>query len=80
MLRAQKKYTVHDLLTLKGKRCLSHIHIKSPEVAAAAVQAGIDLMSSSFDSPETQNKFPSIVKAAPRSFLSVSTPPWISFP
>ena len=36
MLRVQKKYTVHDLLTLKGKRCLSHIHIKSPEEAAAA--------------------------------------------
>ena len=80
MLRVQKKYTVHDLLTLKGKRCLSHIHIKSPEEAAAAEQAGIDLISSSFDSPETQNKFPSIVKAAPRSFLSVSTPHGLASP
>jgi len=80
MLRVQKKYTVHDLLTLKGKRCLSHIHIKSPEEAAAAEQAGIDLISSSFDSPESQNKFPSIVKAAPLSFLSVSTPHGLASP
>ena len=80
MLRVKKKYTVHDLLTLKGKRCLSHIHVKSPEEAAAAEQAGIDLMSSSFDSPKTQNKFPSIVKAAPHSFLSVSTPHGLASP
>jgi len=74
MLRDQKKYTVHDLLTLKGKRCLSHIHVKSPEEAAAAEEAGIDLMSCSFDSPESQNMFQAIVTAAPQSFLSVSSP------
>ena len=37
MLRPRKKYTVHDLRQLKGKRCLTHIHVKSPEEAAAAV-------------------------------------------
>ena len=36
MLRPRKKYTVYDLQQLKGKRCLTHIHVKSPEEAAAA--------------------------------------------
>ena len=36
MLRPRKKYTVHDLQQLKGKRCLTHIHVKSPEEATAA--------------------------------------------
>ena len=36
MLRPRKKYTVHDLRQLKGQRCLTHIHVKSPEEAAAA--------------------------------------------
>src|SRR4029434_2440110 len=52
MLRPRKKYTVFDLQQLKGKRCLTHIHVKSPEEAAAAEQAGVDLMSCSFDTPE----------------------------
>ena len=42
MLRPRKKYTVHDLQLLKGKRCLTHIHVKSPEEAAAAEQAAAD--------------------------------------
>ena len=45
MLRPRKKYTVHDLRQLKGQRCLTHIHVKSPEEAAAAEAAGVDLMS-----------------------------------
>ena len=36
MLRPRKKYTVFDLQQCKGKRCLTHIHVKSPEEAAAA--------------------------------------------
>src|SRR6188508_195418 len=52
MLRPRKKYTVFDLQQLKGKRCLTHIHVKSSEEAAAAEEAGVDLMSCSFDSPE----------------------------
>ena len=54
MLRPRKKYTVFDLQQLKGKRCLTHIHVKSPQEALAAEAAGIDLMSCSFDSPEAQ--------------------------
>ena len=74
MLRPRKKYTVHDLQQLKGKRCLTHIHVKSPEEATAAEQAGIDLTSCSFDSPEAQARLPLLVAAAPNSFLSCATP------
>jgi 3-methyl-2-oxobutanoate hydroxymethyltransferase len=74
MLRPRKKYTVHDLRQLKGKRVLTHIHVKSPEEAAAGEEAGIDLMSCSFDSPESQARLPLLVAAAPNSFLSGATP------
>jgi 3-methyl-2-oxobutanoate hydroxymethyltransferase len=74
MLRPRKKYNVYELQKLKGKRCLTHIHVKSPDEAAAAEEAGIDLMSCSFDSPEAQMRFPRIVEAAPSSFISCATP------
>src|ERR1041384_3696178 len=74
MLRPRKKYTVFDLQQLKGKRCLTHIHVKSPEEAAAAEAAGVDLMSCSFDSPESRARLPRLVAAAPKSFISGATP------
>jgi len=74
MLRPRKKYTVHDLRQLKGRRCLTHLHVKSPEEAAAAEAAGVDLMSCSFDSAEAQMRLPRLVAAAPNSFLSAATP------
>ncbi len=74
MLRPRKKYTVYDLQQLKGKRVLTHIHVKSPEEAAAAAEAGVDLMSCSFDSPDSQARLPKLVEAAPDSFLSAATP------
>ena len=80
MLRPRKKYTVYDLQQLKGKRCLTHIHVKSPEEAAAAEQAGVDLMSCSFDSPEAQARLPKLVAAAPNSFLSAATPHGLASP
>lgn len=80
MLRPRKKYTVHDLRQLKGKRCLTHIHVKSPEEAAAGEQAGVDLMSCSFDSPESQARLPLLVAAAPQSFLSAATPHGLASP
>src|SRR5256885_6747948 len=80
MLRPRKKYTVYDLQQLKGKRCLTHIHVKSPEEAAAAEQAGVDLMSCSFDSPESQARLPLLVAAAPHSFLSAATPHGLASP
>jgi 3-methyl-2-oxobutanoate hydroxymethyltransferase len=74
MLRPRKKYTVYDLQELKGKRCLTHVHVKSPEEAAAAEEAGVDIMSCSFDSPEAQARLPLLVEAAPKSFFSCATP------
>lgn len=74
MIRPRKKYTVYDLRGLKGKRCLTHIHVKSPEEAAAAEAAGIDLMSCPFDTPAAQARLPELASAAPTSFLSGSTP------
>jgi hypothetical protein len=40
----------------------------------AAAQAGVDLMSCSFDSAEAQAHLPRLVAAAPDSFLSAATP------
>ena len=80
MLRPRKKYTVFDLQQLKGQRCLTHIHVKSPEEAAAAEEAGVDLMSCSFDSPEAQSRLPALVAAAPHSFLSAATPHGLASP
>jgi 3-methyl-2-oxobutanoate hydroxymethyltransferase len=80
MLRPRKKYTVYDLQQLKGKRCLTHIHVKSPEEAAAAEQAGVDLMSCSFDTPEAHARLPLLVSAAPNSFLSGATPHGLASP
>lgn len=74
MIRPRKKYTLCDLRALKGKRCLTHIHVKSAEEAAAAEAAGIDLMSCPFDSPSAQSRLPELVAAAPNSFISGSTP------
>ncbi|TLD70050.1 ketopantoate hydroxymethyltransferase [Phragmitibacter flavus] len=79
-LRPRKKYTVYDLQQLKGKRVLTHIHVKSPEEAAAAEEAGVDLMSCSFDSPEAQARLPQLVAAAPHSFLSAATPHGLASP
>jgi 3-methyl-2-oxobutanoate hydroxymethyltransferase len=80
MLRPRKKYTVYDLQQLKGKRVLTHIHVKSPEEATAAEEAGVDLMSCSFDSPEAQARLPRLVAAAPNSFLSCATPHGLASP
>ena len=80
MLRPRKKYTVYDLRQLKGKRCLTHIHVKSPEEAEAAASVGVDLMSCSFDSAEAQTRLPSIVESAPDSFISAATPHGMATP
>lgn len=73
-MRPTKRYSVYDLQQLKGKRCLTHIHVKSPDEAAAAEAAEIDLLSCSFDSPESQARLPLLVDAAPTSFISGATP------
>src|ERR1051325_277762 len=80
MLRPAKKYSVYDLRQLKGKRCLTHVHVKSADEAAAAEAAGIDLLSCSFDSPESQARLALIVAAAPKSFISGATPHGVASP
>jgi 3-methyl-2-oxobutanoate hydroxymethyltransferase len=80
MLRPERKYSVYDLRQLKGKRCLIHIHVKSPEEAAAAEAADIDLLSCSFDTPASQARLPLLVAAAPRSFISGATPHGLASP
>ncbi len=80
MLRPGKKYSVYDLRQLKGKRCLTHVHVKSPEEAAAAEAAGIDLLSCSYDSPAAQARLPLLVAAAPKSFISGATPHGMASP
>ena len=80
MLRPDKKYSVCDLRQLKGKRCLTHVYVKSPEEAAAAEAAGIDLLSCSFDTAAAQARLPLLVAAAPKSFLSGATPHGMASP
>ena len=80
MLRPAKKYSVCDLRQLKGKRCLIHVHVKSPDEAAAAEAAGIDLLSCSYDTAAAQVRFPLLVAAAPNSFLSAATPHGMASP
>lgn len=80
MLRPDKKYSVYDLRQLKGKRCLTHVHVKSADEAAAAEAAGIDLLSCSFDTPASQARLPLLVAAAPKSFISGATPHGLASP
>src|SRR5438045_9141831 len=80
MLRPDKKYSVYDLRQLKGKSCLTHVHVKSPEEAAAAEAAGIDLLSGSFDWPASQARLPLLVAAAPAGFISGATPHGLASP
>jgi len=80
MLRPDKKYSVYDLRQLKGKRCLTHVHVKSADEAAAAEAAGIDLLSCSFDTAESQARLPLLVAAAPKSFISGATPHGLASP
>src|SRR5216117_3309321 len=80
MLRPDKKYSVYDLRQLKGKRCLTHVHVKSAEEATAAEEAGIDLLSCSFDTAAAQARLPLLVAAAPKSFISGATPHGLASP
>jgi len=59
-----RNYTIRDLLDLKGKKKLTQINVRSPEEAAAADLAGIDLIITGTD------KFKEIRDAAPNTFLT----------
>ena len=64
-----RNYTVRDLIDLKGKKKLTQIHVSTPEEAAAAEEANIDLLLVRA-CPELH----SIRKAAPKTFMTVSIP------
>src|SRR5690606_12654026 len=68
-----RNYTVKDLRDLKGKRVLTETLPYSPEEAAAAEEAGIDLMKVRFD-PKQPELAARIRKAAPNTFMSFSVP------
>jgi 3-methyl-2-oxobutanoate hydroxymethyltransferase len=68
-----RNYTVKDLRDLKGKRLLTETLPFSPEEAAAAEEAGIDLMKVRFD-PTQPELAARIRKAAPNTFMSFSVP------
>jgi 3-methyl-2-oxobutanoate hydroxymethyltransferase len=59
-----RNYTVRDLLDLKGKKKLTQINVLSPEEAAAAESADIDLIITGTD------KLKEIRQAAPNTFLT----------
>lgn len=68
-----RNYTVKDLRDLKGKRALTETLPFSAEEAAAAEEAGIDLMKVRFD-PKRPELATEIRKAAPNTFMSFSVP------
>ncbi|MDC3178076.1 3-methyl-2-oxobutanoate hydroxymethyltransferase [Pelagibacteraceae bacterium] len=59
-----RNYTVKDLVNLKGKKKLTQINVVSPEEAAAAEIAGIDMIICGVD------KLKEIREAAPNTFLT----------
>ena len=49
---SRKKLTVYDYLQCKGKRQLSVMFVHSEDEAAAAEEAGIDMICTSHDAPQ----------------------------
>ena len=60
-----RNYTVRDLLETKGKKKLTQINVTTPEEAAAAEEAGIDLIIAGPPSPMKK-----IREAAPKTFFT----------
>ena len=64
-----RNYTVRDIIQLKGKKKLTQIRVTNAEEAAAAEEAGIDLLLTG-PGPE----FSKIRKAAAKTFMTVGVP------
>ena len=64
-----RNYTVRDIIELKGKKKLSQVRVTSSQEAAAAEEAGIDLLLTG-PGPE----LPKIRKAAAKTFMTVGVP------
>ena len=50
---SRKKLTVYDYLQCKGKRQLSVMFVHNADEAAAAEEAGIDMICTSHDAPQS---------------------------
>ena len=68
-----RNYTVKGLRDQKGKRVLTETLPFSPDEAAAAEEAGIDVMKVRFD-PKQPGPADAIRKAAPNTFMAFSVP------
>lgn len=64
-----RRPTVYDLQSAKGQRKWLQIHVDNAAEAAAAVEAGIDILSC-----EPDHHLESIRRAAPNAFVSVGMP------
>ena len=64
-----RNYTVRDLINLKGKKKLTQVRVTTVEEAAAAEEAGIDLLLTG-----PGKDFPNIRKAASKTFMTVGVP------
>ena len=64
-----RNYTLRDIIELKGKKKLSQLRVTSAQEAAAAEEAGIDLLLTG-PGPE----LPKIRKAAAKTFMTVGVP------
>ena len=64
-----RNYTVRDIIKLKGKQKLTQVRVTTVEEAAAAEEAGIDLLLTG-----PGKDFPNIRKAASKTFMTVGVP------
>ena len=73
MERAMRKPSVYDLLQQKGKRKFLELHVDGADEAAAAQEAGIDILTC-----EVDENLSAIRQAAPNVFIQASGPrDWI---
>jgi len=75
----RKKLTVYDFLKSKGNRQLSVLFVHNEEEAAAADEAGIDMISAAYGMPNiginaTLDDFKKIREAAPNCFMQLGSP------
>ena len=64
-----RNYTVRDLINLKGKKKITQVRVTTAQEAAAAEEAGIDLLLTG-----PGKDFPAIRKAASKTFITVGVP------
>jgi 3-methyl-2-oxobutanoate hydroxymethyltransferase len=74
-----KKLTAYDLLQLKGKRQLSEVFVNNVEEAAAAEEAGMDILATSYGAPQfgitaTFDDMKRIREACPHTHLMMAAP------